>query len=102
MCLTDTANASGGFQDLPETVSPGEPPEHRLMIVEGSLVHSIPPGTQVTVTAVYNIMKVSSYLRALLPCCKCCSMSNDLVVPPKDPATFDTVLHVSSSQVGHS
>ncbi|KAL0040175.1 hypothetical protein WJX79_009803 [Trebouxia sp. C0005] len=58
------------LQDLPETVSPGEPPEHRLMIVEGSLVHSIPPGTQVTVTAVYNIMKTKhgayeGYLRAV-------------------------------------
>jgi DNA replicative helicase MCM subunit Mcm2 (Cdc46/Mcm family) len=56
--LTATANASCDLQDLPETVSPGETPESRLMMVERSLVYTIPPGSQVTVTAVYNIMKV--------------------------------------------
>ncbi|DBA83060.1 TPA: hypothetical protein ACH3X1_006831 [Trebouxia sp. C0004] len=58
------------LQDLAETVSPGEPPQHCLMMVEGSLVHSIVPGSQVKVTAVYNIMKTKheayeGYLRVV-------------------------------------
>ncbi len=87
--LTATATASCVLQDLPETVSPGESPQNRLMMVEGSLVHSIPPGTQVTVTAVYTVMKVCLHLRAPLLCCKCWySMCDDLVVPPKDHGKF--------------
>ncbi|KAL0044100.1 hypothetical protein WJX82_009630 [Trebouxia sp. C0006] len=45
------------LQDLPEIGSPGEPPDSLQMMVEGSLVYSIPPGTEVKVTAVYNVMK---------------------------------------------
>lgn len=88
--LTATANASCVLQDLPETLMPGEPAENQVMMVEGSLVHSIPPGTQVTVTAVYNIMKVCTHLTARLPCCRCWySMCNDVVfVPPKDLEKF--------------
>ena len=88
--LTAIANASCVLQDLPETVSPGEAPQNMLMMVEGSLVHSIPPGTEVSVTAVYTVMKVYLFLRAHLPCCKCWfGRRNDPVaVPSKDHAKF--------------
>ena len=90
VCLTATANASCVLQDLPEIGSPGEPPDSLQMMVEGSLVYSIPPGTEVRVTAVYNVMKVCLYLRAALLCCKCWySMCKDpLAVPPKDHGNF--------------
>ena len=97
--MTAAANASCVLQDLPDVGSPGEPADSLQMMVEGSLVYSIPPGTEVKVTAVYNVMKVCLHLRVALLCCKCWySMCKDpLAMPSKDPGNFGN--NVASHQL---
>ncbi len=104
VCLTATANASCVLQDLPEIGSPGEPPDSLQMMVEGSLVYSIPPGTEVRVTAVYNVVKVGLHLRAALLCCKCWySMCKDLLqCLQRTIEISETMLQITSSHAGHS